>query len=75
MAVTLAKGYSSKSSQLELSNEYQHDRVKTFFQNYLHPDEFSINPVGRYLISISPLYIFEKCSGPKYISKIPYSSE
>ena len=46
MGVTLPNGYSSESSQLELSNEYQHDRVKTFFRNYLHPDEFSIIPVG-----------------------------
>ena len=28
---TLANGYSSESTQRELSNEYQHDRVKMIF--------------------------------------------
>ena len=31
MAETLAYGYSSDSILQELSNEYQHDRVKMFF--------------------------------------------
>ena len=30
---TLEHGYSSERSQQELSNEYQHDRVKMFFKN------------------------------------------
>ena len=30
---TLAHGYSAKSTQQELSNEYQHDMVKMVFQN------------------------------------------
>ena len=30
---TLARGYSSEISQWELSNEYQHDRVKMVFKN------------------------------------------
>ena len=30
---TLANGYSSESTQRELSNEYQHDRVKMVFKN------------------------------------------
>ena len=30
---TMAHGYSSESTQQELSNEYQHDRVKMFFKN------------------------------------------
>ena len=30
---TLANGYSSESTQRELSNEYQHDRVKMIFKN------------------------------------------
>ena len=32
-AETLAYGYSSESTQCELSNEYQHDRVQRFFKN------------------------------------------
>ena len=34
---TLANGYSSESTQRELSNEYQHDRVWIFFQKSLNP--------------------------------------
>ena len=30
---TLAHGYSSESTQWELSNEYQHDRVKLVIKN------------------------------------------
>ena len=33
MTETLANGYSSESAQQELSNEYQHDRVKIVFRN------------------------------------------
>ena len=33
MTETLAHGYSSKSTQRELSNEYQHDRVKMVFKD------------------------------------------
>ena len=33
MTETLPNGYSSESAQQELSNEYQHDRVKMVFQN------------------------------------------
>ena len=33
MNKTLANGYSSESTQQELSNEYQHDRVKMIFKN------------------------------------------
>ena len=33
MTETLANGYSSESTQRELSNEYQHDRVKMIFKN------------------------------------------
>ena len=33
MIETLAHGYSSESTPRELSNEYQHDRVKMFFKN------------------------------------------
>ena len=32
MIETLANGYSSESTQQELSNEYQHDRVSMVFQ-------------------------------------------
>ena len=31
MTETLANGYSSDSAQQELSNEYQHDRIKMIF--------------------------------------------
>ena len=31
MTETMANGYSSESTQRELSNEHQHDRVKMFF--------------------------------------------
>ena len=33
MNETLANGYSSESTQRELSNEYQHDRVSAVFKN------------------------------------------
>ena len=33
MSETLANGYSSESTQRELSNEYQHDQVKMVFKN------------------------------------------
>ena len=33
MAETLAHGYSSESTQRELSNKYQHDRVSMVFKN------------------------------------------
>ena len=33
MTETLANGYSSESTQWELSNEYQHDRVLIVFKN------------------------------------------
>ena len=32
MTETLANGYSSDSTHRELSNEYEHDRVWTFFK-------------------------------------------
>ena len=33
MTETLSHGYSCESTQRELSNEYQYDRVKMFFKN------------------------------------------
>ena len=36
MTETLANGYSSESTQRELSNEYQHDRVSMVFRKSLH---------------------------------------
>ena len=33
MTETLIHGYSSESTQHELLNEYQHDRVSMFFKN------------------------------------------
>ena len=41
MTETLANGYSSDSTQPELSNEYQHDRVQILFKN-LHVFVLSI---------------------------------
>ena len=37
MTETLAHGYSSESTQGELSNEYKQDRVKMIFENHLNP--------------------------------------
>ena len=34
MTETLANGYSSESTQRELSNEYQHDRVSMVFKDF-----------------------------------------
>ena len=34
MTETLANGYSSESTQRELSNEYQHDRVRMVFKMF-----------------------------------------
>ena len=34
MTETLANGYSSESTQRELSNEYQHDRVSMIFKRF-----------------------------------------
>ena len=34
MTETLANGYSSESTQQELSNEYQHDRVSMVFKDF-----------------------------------------
>ena len=34
MTKTLANGYSSESTQRELSNEYQHDRVSMVFKDF-----------------------------------------
>ena len=33
MTETQANGYSSESTQLQLSNEYQHDRLTMLFKN------------------------------------------
>ena len=35
-------GYSSESTQQELSNEYQHDRVLDDFQNSLRPSAVDV---------------------------------
>ena len=40
MAETLAHGYSYDSTQQELYNEYQHDRVLNGFQNFLRSCAF-----------------------------------
>ena len=40
MTKTLTNGYSSKSTQRELSNKYQHDRVWVVFGNILYPCAF-----------------------------------
>ena len=49
MTETLAYGYSYESTQRELSNEYQQDRVSNGFQKSLHScalDERSLS-IGR----------------------------
>ena len=61
MTETLAHGYSSKSTQRELSNEYQHDMVEKLFKKSLHPcalDESSLTKgsIGR----VNKLYIQRK---------------
>ena len=40
MTLTLANGYSSESTQRELSNEYQHDMVWMIFEKSLHSCSF-----------------------------------
>ena len=53
MTETLAYGYSYESTQRELSNEYQDDRVLDGFQKYLHLcalDERSLS-IGRVRVS------------------------
>ena len=44
MTENLANGYSSESTQRELSNEYQDDRVYMVFINLCH---FVQNSIGR----------------------------
>ena len=46
MTETLANGYSSKSTQRELSDEYQQDAVKVFFQKSFHPCAFDESSLG-----------------------------
>ena len=49
MTETLAYGYSPESTQRDVSNEYQHDRVLHVFQKYLGPcasDKHSLS-IGR----------------------------
>ena len=53
MTESLAHGYSSDSTQQELTNEYQHDRVKMFCNKSLRPcalyeSSFSIGRVNPY---------------------------
>ena len=46
MSESLAHGYSSESTQQELSNEYQHEKVKWLSKNSLCPcalDESSLS--------------------------------
>ena len=42
MTETLTLGYSSESTQRELSNEYQHDRVKMVSEILMHESSLSI---------------------------------
>ena len=49
MIEILAHVYSSESTQPELSNEHQHDRVKTVFKNPCSLDECSLS-IGRVVI-------------------------
>ena len=55
MTETLAYGYSSKSSQRELFNDYQHDRVWMVIKKSLHPcalDQSSLS-IGRVNVNLS----------------------
>ena len=40
MSETLAYGYSSESTDQELSNEYQHDRVKMVYKDFFFASLF-----------------------------------
>ena len=76
MIDNLANGYSSESTQLELSNEYQHDRVQMIFTNLcilvLWPKvALALEGLKRYLsvYSITVMLVFsglciERPSGP-----------
>ena len=69
---TLANGHSSESTQRELSNEYQHDRVLDGFQKSLRPcslDKSSLS-IGRVkLRDDNPDYIgcMETAEGQLYV--------
>ena len=57
MIKALANGYSSESTQHELSNEYQYDRISMVFKNTLLPyylDESSLN-IGRVNVGVCSL--------------------
>ena len=45
MSETLAYGYLSESTQRNLSNEYQHDRVYMVFEKSLYPCALSVRRV------------------------------
>ena len=45
MTETLANGYSSESTRRELSNEYQHDRVKMIFMIFCALDESKLSSI------------------------------
>ena len=63
MTETLANGYSSESTQRELFNEYQHDRVKMVFKKSLHPCalEKSCLSIERVNLVPSPFHANIKC--------------
>ena len=75
MIETLANGYSSKSTQRELSNEYQHNRVKMVFKKSLRPcalDKSSFS-IGRVKKKINYSSSVKLDHGPaSYHSKFTY---
>ena len=57
MAETLAHRYSSESTQRELSNEYQHNRVKMVFKKTLRP--YALDESSLSIIRVN-LYTYQK---------------
>ena len=52
MTETMANGYSSDSTQRELSNEYQHDRVKMIFYNSFFVHWMKVTSAAEWLFII-----------------------
>ena len=86
MTETLANGYSSESTQQELSNEYQHDRVQMFFKNLCIPVLWmkvasaleGLNGSTEYGEMTDTLYMFSyfiyyTASGWRYVSMYMYA--
>ena len=68
MIESLAHGYSSDSTQRELSNEYQHAKVKMVFKNLCVPVLWT--KVASVLGGLNPLEVAAAKSSMKKISNI-----